>query len=103
MDTCIYCHQRKGKRRCPALQGSICSSCCGNHRLTAIDCPSGCVYLGRLSIVRDGATGFSKADYETAVQGLIAHCRTEADQSVSAMIDGRLESWEQPVFMGWLL
>ena len=28
MSACAYCHQRKGKRPCPAL-GAICSLCCG--------------------------------------------------------------------------
>ncbi len=45
MSKCAYCHQRKGKRSCPALNGMICSSCCGVHRLTRIDCPPSCVFL----------------------------------------------------------
>ncbi len=42
---CIYCHQRKGKRSCPALGGMICSPCCGEHRLSEITCPQDCIYL----------------------------------------------------------
>ena len=45
MSQCLYCHQRKGKRSCPALNGLICSQCCGEHRLTRISCPPGCIYL----------------------------------------------------------
>ena len=45
MSKCIYCHSRKGKRPCPALGGSICSLCCGEHRIVRIACPSDCVYL----------------------------------------------------------
>lgn len=45
MSKCIFCHMRKGKRPCPALQGSICSQCCGAHRLGRIACPTDCVYL----------------------------------------------------------
>ena len=45
MSQCLYCKQRKGKRLCPALAGSICSSCCGEHRLVRINCPGDCVYL----------------------------------------------------------
>ncbi len=41
---CDYCHTRKGKRPCPAL-GSICSLCCGENRLTKINCPADCPYL----------------------------------------------------------
>lgn len=45
MSACLYCHDRKGKRPCPALGGVICSPCCGEHRLTRISCPADCVYL----------------------------------------------------------
>ena len=43
---CSYCSRRKGKRTCPALNGSVCTLCCGQHRLTEIECPDDCVYLG---------------------------------------------------------
>ena len=43
--TCVYCHRRKGKRSCPALNGLICSICCGENRLTKIACPADCPYL----------------------------------------------------------
>jgi len=45
MSLCAYCRQRKGKRPCPALAGSICSSCCGEHRLVRITCPNDCIFL----------------------------------------------------------
>lgn len=45
MTKCVYCHQRKGRRSCPALGGSICSQCCGEHRVTRISCPPDCPYL----------------------------------------------------------
>jgi hypothetical protein len=45
MSKCVYCHSRKGKRPCPALNGLICSQCCGEHRVLRIACPSDCVYL----------------------------------------------------------
>ncbi len=44
MGRCVYCHQRKGKRPCPALAGLICSICCGTHRGRAIACPTDCIY-----------------------------------------------------------
>ena len=43
--TCVYCHTRKGKLSCPALSGLICSTCCGENRLTKINCPADCPYL----------------------------------------------------------
>lgn len=45
MSLCAYCHQRKGKRPCPALNGSICSHCCGEHRTVRLSCPADCAYL----------------------------------------------------------
>ncbi|WNM59464.1 hypothetical protein [Candidatus Nitrospira allomarina] len=45
MSKCLYCHQRKGKRACPALRGVICSQCCGINRITNISCPTSCVFL----------------------------------------------------------
>ena len=45
MSKCVYCHERKGKRPCPALRGAICSQCCGTYRVVSIACHSDCVYL----------------------------------------------------------
>lgn len=45
MSKCAHCHRRKGKRSCPALNGMICSQCCGEHRITKISCPASCVFL----------------------------------------------------------
>lgn len=45
MSKCAHCHERKGKRPCPALDGMICSQCCGEYRLVRISCPADCVYL----------------------------------------------------------
>jgi hypothetical protein len=78
MTTCSYCHQRKGKRSCPALGGTICPQCCGQHRLQDIDCPSTCVYLGGLSIVRDPARAeaeFTKADHDAVWEKMRSFAR----------------------------
>ncbi len=45
MSDCVYCRERKGKRPCPALDGPLCSSCCGTHRMIRIPCHTDCVYL----------------------------------------------------------
>ena len=42
---CPSCRRRKGRRTCPALHASICTTCCGTKRLTEIPCPSDCGYL----------------------------------------------------------
>lgn len=44
---CVVCHQRRGKRWCPALNGYICSYCCGSKRGKEIRCPSNCPYWMR--------------------------------------------------------
>jgi hypothetical protein len=54
---CVYCHERKGKRPCPALGGSICSQCCGEHRMTRITCPADCVYLDTNSAYQQKRAG----------------------------------------------
>jgi len=54
---CVYCKERKGKRSCPALNGLICSQCCGEHRLTRISCPSDCQYLDSSSDYQQKRSG----------------------------------------------
>ena len=46
----------------------ICSRCCGQHRLVDIACPSDCVHLGGLAVVRDPSrrVAFTSADYLSA-------------------------------------
>ncbi len=44
MAKCVYCNQKKGKRPCPSLDGSICTLCCGEHRDKEIRCASTCNY-----------------------------------------------------------
>jgi hypothetical protein len=46
-EKCKYCGKRKGTRFCPALEGMICSRCCGEHRLIDIECPESCPHLNR--------------------------------------------------------
>lgn len=45
MATCAYKGNKKGTRTCPALDGDICSRCCGKYRLKEINCPNSCVWL----------------------------------------------------------
>jgi hypothetical protein len=110
MATCSYCQQQKGKRSCPALGGMVCASCCGQHRLGEIDCPSDCTYLGGLSVVRDPAkatAGFTRAEYETTWEKLHAYA-----QGVSAFRNAALarcfvatsepEPWEMDLATGYL-
>ncbi|MCI2425369.1 hypothetical protein LM599_05150 [Candidatus Acetothermia bacterium] len=42
---CLWCKERKGRRRCPTLAGPICSRCCGENRLLRFDCLSNCAFL----------------------------------------------------------
>jgi hypothetical protein len=99
--TCIYCHQRKGKRSCPALGGPICSLCCGQHRLAEIPCPADCVYLGGLSVVRDPAPQgrASREALGTLIEKLVGHAeRTGALREAlgEVVVDGP-EDWSGPL------
>src|ERR1700749_2681782 len=42
---CKICGQRRAKRACPAVQGNICSICCGTEREVSLSCPLECEYL----------------------------------------------------------
>lgn len=44
---CPECHKRPAKRACPALRADICAVCCATKRRVEIECPEGCVHLGR--------------------------------------------------------
>lgn len=43
--TCSLCSRRPAKRACPALDRSICPTCCATKRLIEIRCPADCGYL----------------------------------------------------------
>ena len=43
---CPLCGTRRAKRGCPALGKQICTVCCGTKRLTEIQCPADCAFLG---------------------------------------------------------
>lgn len=92
MSTCLHCGQRKGKRSCPALAGAICSRCCGQHRLVEIACPSDCVHLGGLAVVRDPsrAVAFTSTDYLSAWEKLRAFAvsATDFSREVAAQVGG---------------
>lgn len=63
MSKCIYCHQKRGKRPCPALGGEICTGCCGEHRGREITCPTNCPYFVTHEAYQRGRLGevFSQA------------------------------------------
>ncbi len=42
---CKICGKRRGRRFCPAVQGEICSICCGTEREVSLSCPLECEYL----------------------------------------------------------
>lgn len=44
-DRCFLCGQRAGDRRCPTLDRSICSTCCGKERSRSIRCLPDCRFL----------------------------------------------------------
>jgi hypothetical protein len=42
---CAICDTRRPRRFCVAVQGDICSLCCGSEREITVDCPLDCEYL----------------------------------------------------------
>lgn len=42
---CKICGKRRAKRACPAVQGDICTICCGTEREVTLSCPLECEYL----------------------------------------------------------
>src|ERR1700760_3214420 len=42
---CKICGKRRARRACPAVQGDICTICCGEKREVAFTCPLDCEYL----------------------------------------------------------
>lgn len=45
MAKCELCNEKKGRRKCPAINKVICPSCCASKREKEIDCPPTCEYL----------------------------------------------------------
>ena len=88
MTACLYCSQRKGKRTCPALGGEICQLCCGKHRLAEIACPPDCRWLHGLSVVRERPGSFTREQYFSACDRLMAYVDSPANEDYR---DGALE------------
>lgn len=42
---CKICQKRRARRFCPAVNGDICTICCGTERETSLSCPLECPYL----------------------------------------------------------
>ena len=42
---CKLCGKRRARRRCPAVQGDICTICCGTEREVSLSCPLECEFL----------------------------------------------------------
>lgn len=42
---CKICQKRRARRFCPAVNGDICTLCCGTEREVSLSCPLQCQYL----------------------------------------------------------
>jgi hypothetical protein len=42
---CKICQKRRARRFCPAVNGDICTICCGTEREVSLTCPLSCEYL----------------------------------------------------------
>ena len=97
---CTHCRKKKGKRSCPALEGAICSLCCGKHRRREISCPTGCEFLpaaaGRSRVidrVQDRLIRFAlKEDGRAGREGAARFLGP----------GGGVEEWEEASFFAYL-
>ena len=71
MAKCAICQQRKAKRRCPTVDGSICPICCATKRGKEISCPDSCshyrageTYQRRRQISREVSANFNFPEEE---------------------------------------
>jgi hypothetical protein len=82
MSKCVYCHQRKGKRSCPALGGLICSICCGEHRGIAIRCPLDCIYFESNEVYQREKVGEQYEEvYQQVLDGLVRRSQKAAQKA----------------------
>lgn len=102
MAACVYCQGKKGRRACPALLGSLCTACCGAHRLKDIACPPDCVFLGGLAVTRDPqqALGLLTEDgLDAALSQLVSYGRDSARAftraALAALGTAAPEEWAQ--------
>jgi hypothetical protein len=104
MSKCLHCQQRKGKRRCPALSGVICSACCGQHRGREIQCPLTCQFFTEA----DGSESLAAADNPAAGKMIAAMFGDEdwCDQAEAAFLgtaeDRPIEKFEEPNLIGYM-
>jgi hypothetical protein len=113
MSRCVHCQRQKGKRACPALGGSICSLCCGRHRLVTIACPSDCSWLGGLAVVRseEPIGEFPRAALDDATDRLGRYSSGAGralgrGARVAFLGDEEpveLDDWAQMLFVGYLI
>ena len=99
MVTCAYCHGRKGKRPCPALEGSICPSCCGEHRQREIACPAECPFLPAPSEAPSTIDQFQGRLIEFALK----EDKVSAEAALVAFLgpERKTVDWEQPSLLGY--
>jgi hypothetical protein len=65
MAKCSRCHQRKAKRRCPALRDGLCPLCCGSLRDRAVACPPSCRFLAEHKSYQDKKTLRKKVEHSS--------------------------------------
>ena len=74
MAKCLSCSERKGKRSCPALEGMICSQCCGSKREVEIQCPPDCSYLAHSKqFLTEKHDSRQLADFERQMKSIIGN------------------------------
>lgn len=108
MAKCVRCGQRKGKRRCPALDGDICTLCCGTERGESIDCPETCAYwTGK----HDTRTRGGDSPFHRLMDKLVPYAQRHqrlVDEAAGVFLgegedEDELMDWARPLYDAYLL
>ena len=95
MSKCVLCETRKPRRHCMAVNGDICSQCCGTSREVTVVCPFECGYLREARIheklVDVDPQTFPHQDVKITERFLVDH-EDLLLATASALAEGALEA-----------
>lgn len=98
MTRCAFCGGGKARRRCPGLEGWICSLCCGRHQHNDIQCTVECRYLRQrtgqdaLQAVNEKFLAFITADRQWMEAAIDAYFGQDIR---------RLPEYEEQILLGY--
>lgn len=100
MDSCKRCGRGGAERSCPALESTLCASCCDAGQRRDIACPATCVHLQQFG---------DKDAYNSAVDKLMSFAFESqlplVREALARLIGAAqaMEDWEQPLMFGYTL